>query len=211
MAGPMISLDVSAGGLPRWANKSPQKSGSDNPDKRKWRLNRVMSALVPIADISRASRHVRYVPKAEVVEGLSRTISLSNSQQSVAAERRSLITDVEGAGGCPCRKRAMRWFLSDRSSYTPSLLQILGLAQLIARKEPPFYAVSSEKISDGHHGCPPSPDACGRLNVVTPFHHLSGDSRINCSLRAGPITASSHVNLKFAAECLLRPVAEAFN
>src|ERR1700685_507515 len=41
------------------------------------------------------------------------------------------------------------------------------------------------------HGCPPSPDAWGRLNVVTPFHHLSGDSHINRSLRAGPITASS--------------------
>jgi hypothetical protein len=26
---------------------------------------------------------------------------------------------------------------------------------------------------------------------VTPFHHLSGDSHINCSLRARPITASS--------------------
>jgi hypothetical protein len=25
---------------------------------------------------------------------------------------------------------------------------------------------------------------------VTPFHHLSGDSHINRSLRAGPITAS---------------------
>src|SRR6266511_1099171 len=37
------------------------------------------------------------------------------------------------------------------------------------------------------HGCPPSPDAWGRLNVVTPFHHLSGDSHINSSLRAGPL------------------------
>jgi hypothetical protein len=37
------------------------------------------------------------------------------------------------------------------------------------------------------HGCPPSPDAWGRLNVVTPFHHLSGDSHINRSLRAGPL------------------------
>ena len=27
----------------------------------------------------------------------------------------------------------------------------------------------------------------GRLNVVTPFHHLSGDSHINSSLRAGPL------------------------
>jgi hypothetical protein len=26
---------------------------------------------------------------------------------------------------------------------------------------------------------------------VTPFHHLSEDSHINCPLRAGPITASS--------------------
>ncbi len=31
----------------------------------------------------------------------------------------------------------------------------------------------------------------GRLNVVTPVHHLSEDSHINCPLRAGPITASS--------------------
>src|SRR6266542_3103326 len=37
------------------------------------------------------------------------------------------------------------------------------------------------------HGCPPSPDAWGRLNVVTPFHHLSGDSHINSSLRPGPL------------------------
>jgi Transposase len=26
-----------------------------------------------------------------------------------------------------------------------------------------------------------------RLNVVTPFHHLSGDSHINSSLREGPL------------------------
>lgn len=41
--------------------------------------------------------------------------------------------------------------------------------------------------------------AWGRLNVVTRFHHLSGDSHINRSLRAGPITASSQsrkLNLK---------------
>src|SRR5262249_11803250 len=37
------------------------------------------------------------------------------------------------------------------------------------------------------HGCPPSPDVWGRLNVVTPFHHLSGDSHINSSLREGPL------------------------
>src|SRR5262245_5705149 len=37
------------------------------------------------------------------------------------------------------------------------------------------------------HGCPPSPDAWGRLNVVTTFHHLSGDSHINSSLREGPL------------------------
>src|SRR5262245_11977358 len=37
------------------------------------------------------------------------------------------------------------------------------------------------------HGCPPSPDAWGRLNVVTPFHHLSEDSHINSSLREGPL------------------------
>jgi hypothetical protein len=30
------------------------------------------------------------------------------------------------------------------------------------------------------HGCSPSPDAWGRLNVVTPFDHLSEDSHINC-------------------------------
>ena len=41
------------------------------------------------------------------------------------------------------------------------------------------------------HGCPPSPDASGRLNVVTPFHHLPGDSHLHRSLGAGPITASS--------------------
>src|SRR5262249_13752686 len=34
-------------------------------------------------------------------------------------------------------------------------------------------------------------DAWGRLNVVTPFHHLSGDSHLHRSLGAGPITASS--------------------
>jgi hypothetical protein len=28
------------------------------------------------------------------------------------------------------------------------------------------------------HGCPPFPDAWGRLTVVTPFHHLSGDSTL---------------------------------
>src|SRR4029077_10947236 len=39
------------------------------------------------------------------------------------------------------------------------------------------------------HGCPPSPDAWGRLIVATPF--LSGDSRLQRSLAAGPITASS--------------------
>src|SRR5262249_32543941 len=33
-------------------------------------------------------------------------------------------------------------------------------------------------------------DAWGRLNVVTPFHHLSGDSHLHRSLGAGPITAS---------------------
>ena len=32
----------------------------------------------------------------------------------------------------------------------------------------------------------------GRLNVVTPFHPLSGDSHLNRSLAAGPITASSN-------------------
>src|SRR5215813_12568680 len=37
------------------------------------------------------------------------------------------------------------------------------------------------------YGCPPSLDAWGRLNVVTPFHHLSGDSHINSSLREGPL------------------------
>src|SRR5215469_16532171 len=37
------------------------------------------------------------------------------------------------------------------------------------------------------HGRPPSPDAWGRLNVVTPFHHLSGDSHLNSSLREGPL------------------------
>src|SRR6478752_4309668 len=41
------------------------------------------------------------------------------------------------------------------------------------------------------HGCPPSPDAWGRLNVVTPFHHLSGDSHINSSLREGPLAMLS--------------------
>src|SRR5215510_6292262 len=34
-------------------------------------------------------------------------------------------------------------------------------------------------------------DAWGRLNIVTPFHHLSGDSHLHRSLGAGPITASS--------------------
>jgi hypothetical protein len=33
-------------------------------------------------------------------------------------------------------------------------------------------------------------DAWGRRNVVTPFHHLSGDSHLHRSLGAGPITAS---------------------
>jgi hypothetical protein len=33
--------------------------------------------------------------------------------------------------------------------------------------------------------------ASGRLNVVTPFHHLSGNSHLHRSLGAGPITASS--------------------
>ena len=33
-------------------------------------------------------------------------------------------------------------------------------------------------------------DAWGRLNVVTPFHHLSGGSHLHRSLGAGPITAS---------------------
>ena len=37
------------------------------------------------------------------------------------------------------------------------------------------------------HGCPPSPDAWGRLNVVTPLHNLSKDSHINSSLREGPL------------------------
>jgi len=36
-------------------------------------------------------------------------------------------------------------------------------------------------------------DAWGRLNVVTPFHHLSGDSHLHRSLGAGPITASNNV------------------
>jgi hypothetical protein len=36
----------------------------------------------------------------------------------------------------------------------------------------------------------PTSDAWGRLNVVTPFHHLSGDSHLHRSLGAGPITAS---------------------
>jgi hypothetical protein len=40
--------------------------------------------------------------------------------------------------------------------------------------------------------CSPSPDAWGRLNAVTPFHHLSENSHNNCPLRAGPITASSY-------------------
>jgi hypothetical protein len=48
------------------------------------------------------------------------------------------------------------------------------------------------------HGCPPSPDAWGRLSVVTPFHHLSEDSHINCSLRARPITASNISSLNIA-------------
>ena len=42
-------------------------------------------------------------------------------------------------------------------------------------------------------------DAWGRLNVVTPFHHLSEDSHTICPLGARPITASSHVESKFAA------------
>src|SRR5215471_13512580 len=49
------------------------------------------------------------------------------------------------------------------------------------------------------HGCPPSPDAWGRLNVVTPFHHLSGDSHLHRSLGAEPITASSQFNLDESA------------
>jgi hypothetical protein len=54
------------------------------------------------------------------------------------------------------------------------------------------------KIDDGcrcinPEACSPSPDAWGRLNVVTPFDHLSEDSHINCPLRAGPITASSEL------------------
>src|SRR5207237_9328962 len=49
-----------------------------------------------------------------------------------------------------------------------------------------------QSTSANGHGCPPSPDAWGRLNVVTPFHHLSGDSHLHPSLGAGgPITASS--------------------
>jgi hypothetical protein len=40
------------------------------------------------------------------------------------------------------------------------------------------------------HGCPLSLDAWGRLNVVTPFHHLSEDSHTICPLGARPITAS---------------------
>jgi hypothetical protein len=44
------------------------------------------------------------------------------------------------------------------------------------------------------HGCPPSPDAWGRLNVVTPFHHLSGDSHLHPSLGAGgPLR---HLNIR---------------
>src|SRR5262249_33971336 len=35
-------------------------------------------------------------------------------------------------------------------------------------------------------GCSPSPDAWGRLNVVTPFHHLSEDSHI-ARLEQGPL------------------------
>jgi hypothetical protein len=30
------------------------------------------------------------------------------------------------------------------------------------------------------------------VGEATPFHHLSEDSHINCSLRAGPITASGY-------------------
>jgi hypothetical protein len=33
----------------------------------------------------------------------------------------------------------------------------------------------------------------GLADVVTPFHHLSEDSHINCPLRAGPITASKQL------------------
>src|SRR5262249_37537536 len=48
-------------------------------------------------------------------------------------------------------------------------------------------------------------DAWGRLNVVTPFHHLSGDSHLHRSLGAGPITASrldlvEHACLALAAQ-----------
>ena len=38
------------------------------------------------------------------------------------------------------------------------------------------------------HGCPLSLGAWGRLNVVTPFHHLSEDCHTICPLGARPIT-----------------------
>ena len=57
----------------------------------------------------------------------------------------------------------------------------------------------------------PSPDAWGRLQRRDPVYHLSGDSHINHSLRAGPITASS-MPLHFAygsnmSRALMRSIA----
>src|SRR5262249_10017148 len=42
------------------------------------------------------------------------------------------------------------------------------------------------------HGCPPSQMPGADSTVVTPFHHLSGDSHLHLSFGVGPITASSH-------------------
>src|SRR5262249_45704303 len=46
------------------------------------------------------------------------------------------------------------------------------------------------------HGCPPSQMPGADSTVVTPFHHLPGDSHLHRSFGAGPITASSQPRMR---------------
>ena len=62
-----------------------------------------------------------------------------------------------------------------------------SLKKLLARNQQRPYLLRSRRFGVWYRAEPTHSQML--LNVVTPFHHLSGDSHINRSLRAVPITA----------------------
>ena len=115
-------------------------------------------------------------PGAETL-GLARIATLREGLRAAGyrePDQVELITRV--TGGDPSRVGPMATELIERKvdvlvPLSPAAVQaVRSLTTTI-----PVVAFDLSKET-----CPPSPDAWGRHNVVTPFHHLSGDSPHRC-------------------------------